>query len=113
MNAREFKYKGKSYKSGSKENSLKKLALNIIRDYSHNRSVNDILKDLNGVCSTAKGKSLLVKTADVVKDDNLKGWYFVDSKELVKIRNVDYSLYAWWNSNELLKLIEITKAKVQ
>ena len=113
MNVREFKYKGKSYRSGSKENSLKKLALTIIRDYAHNRSIDELLKELNGVCSTSKGKALLVKTSDIVKDDDLKGWYFVDSKELVKIRNVDYSLYAWWNSSEIQKLIEVTKVQMQ
>lgn len=113
MNVREFKYKGKSYRSGSKENSLKKLALAIIRDYAHNRSVEDLLKELNGVCSTSKGKALLVKTDDVIKNEELKGWYFEDNKELVKVRNVNYSLYAWWNSSDIEKLIKTTKVKMQ
>lgn len=111
-NVKEFSYKGKLYKSGSKENPLKKLALNIIRDYSHNYSMEDLLKNLDGVCNTPKGKPLLVKTQELVKNNDLKGWYFENENELIKIKNEHYSLYSWWNSSEIEKLIEITKIKV-
>ena len=111
-NAKEYKFGKETYKSGSRQNSLKKLALAIIKDYANGKSIEELSNDLKGVCTTAKGLQLLVKSEEISKNEDLKGWYFENESELIKIGDTDYSLYAWWNNEEIQELIKVTDGRL-
>ena len=111
-NTKEYKFGKETYKSGSRQNSLKKLALAIIKDYAKGKSLEELSNDLKGICTTAKGLQLLVKAEEISKNEDLKGWYFEDESELIKIGDTDYSLYAWWNNEEIQELIKVTDGRL-
>lgn len=113
-NAKEYKFGQETYKSGSRQNPLKKLALAIIKDYAQKNqlSIEELSNDLNGVCTTAKGLQLFVKTEEITSNEDLKDWYFEKENELINFDGNNYSLYAWWNNEEIQKLIDRTKGKL-
>lgn len=75
-------------------------------------SIEELSNDLNGVCTTAKGLQLFVKTEEITSNEDLKGWYFEKENELINFDGNNYSLYAWWNNEEIQKLIDKTKGKL-
>lgn len=69
-------------------------------------------ENLNGVCLTANGLQLFVKTDEIAINEDLKGWYFEKEDELITIGKTNYSLYSSWNTEEIQKLIDRTNGKL-
>lgn len=84
----------------------------IIKDFAKGKSIKELSNDLKGVGTTAKGLQLFVKTEELAKKEDLKDWYFENESELIKIGNTYYSLYAWWNNEEIQELIKVTDGKL-
>ena len=88
------------------------MALAIIKDYSKGKSIEELSNDLKGICTTAKGLQLLVNAEEISKNEDLKGWYFENESESIPIDGTYYSLYAWWNNEEIQELIKLTDGKL-